>query len=118
MFYNPKMELCRDIDVASVSAFASSLTSRVQPIYIDALAGSGVRGLRIANEVGMCVHINDRSTPAYELIKRNIALNSLEERARAYNENANILLLQTRYEMVDLDPFGSPVPFLDAACKS
>lgn len=118
MFYNPKMELCRDIDVASVSAFASSLTSRVQPIYIDALAGSGVRGLRIANEVGMCVHINDRSTPAYELINRNIALNSLEERARAYNENANILLLQTRYDMVDLDPFGSPVPFLDAACKS
>lgn len=86
MFYNPKMELCRDIDVASVSAFATALSSRQQLLYIDALAGSGVRGVRIANEVGMYVHINDRSTPAYELIKRNIALNSLEERACAYNE--------------------------------
>ena len=118
MFYNPKMELCRDIDVAGVSAFTAAQPSRKQPLYIDALAGSGVRGVRLANEVGLCLHINDRSTPAYELIKRNIALNALEGRARAYNENANILLLQTRYEMVDLDPFGSPIPFLDAACKS
>ena len=112
------MELCRDIDVAGVSAFTAAQPSRKQPLYIDALAGSGVRGVRLANEVGLCLHINDRSTPAYELIKRNIALNGLEGRARAYNENANILLLQTRYEMVDLDPFGSPIPFLDAACKS
>jgi tRNA (guanine26-N2/guanine27-N2)-dimethyltransferase len=117
IFYNPKMELCRDIDIASISAFVSSLPSQ-QPIYIDALAGTGVRGVRVANEVGLCVSINDRSKPAYELIKRNIALNELRERANAYNENANVLLLRTRYDMVDLDPFGSPVPFLDAACKS
>jgi len=117
MFYNPAMELCRDIDVASIATFVSSLPS--QPLkYADALAGTGVRGVRVANEVGLDVTINDRSTPAYELIKRNIRLNEIEERAVAYNENANVLLLQTRYDLVDIDPFGSPVPFLDAACKS
>lgn len=117
IFYNPKMELCRDIDIASVAAFVSSLSSP-HLTYIDALAGTGVRGVRIAKEVGLSVAINDRSKPAYELITRNIDLNAVGERATAYNENANVLLLQNKYDFVDLDPFGSPVPFLDAACKS
>ncbi|MHC1623964.1 MAG: tRNA (guanine(10)-N(2))-dimethyltransferase [Candidatus Methanospirareceae archaeon] len=117
MFYNPRMELCRDIDIASIAVLASSFLSQ-NLNYIDALAGTGVRGVRVANEVGLHASINDRSTPAYELIKRNIRLNAIEDRASAYNENANTLLLQTRYDLVDIDPFGSPVPFLDAACKS
>ncbi len=118
MFYNPAMELCRDIDVASIAAFVSSLPDSSHIKYIDALAGTGVRGIRVANEVGLQVTINDRSTPAYELINRNIRLNEIEERASACNENANVLLVQTKYDLVDIDPFGSPVPFLDAACKS
>lgn len=118
VFYNPKMELCRDIDIAGVAAFVSSLPNRSRLRYIDALAGSGVRGVRVAKEVGLSVAINDRSTPAYELIKRNIELNEIEERAKAYNEDANVLLLQNRCDLVDVDPFGSPVPFLDAACRS
>lgn len=118
MFYNPVMELCRDIDIASIAAFSSSHPTPAQLTYIDALAGTGVRGVRVANEVGLHVTINDRSTPAYELIKRNIALNKIEERATAHNEDANVLLLQTPYDLVDIDPFGSPVPFLDAAAQS
>ncbi len=118
IFYNPKMELCRDIDIAAVAAFFFSLPNHSHVTYADALAGTGVRGIRVANEVGLQVTISDRSTPAYELIKRNIRLNEIEERASAYNENANVLLVQTRYDLVDIDPFGSPVPFLDAACKS
>ncbi|RZN34785.1 MAG: tRNA (guanine(10)-N(2))-dimethyltransferase [Methanophagales archaeon ANME-1-THS] len=118
IFYNPVMELCRDIDIASIAAFSSSHPNPAQLTYIDALAGTGVRGVRVANEVGLHVTINDRSTPAYELIKRNIALNAVEERATAYKENANVLLLQTNYDLVDIDPFGSPVPFLDAAAQS
>ncbi len=121
IFYNPKMELCRDIDIAGIAAFVSSLplpSQQASLTYIDALAGTGVRGIRVAKEVGLSVAINDRSKPAYELINRNIELNEVEERAKAYNENANVLLLQNNYDLVDVDPFGSPVPFLDAACKS
>ncbi len=102
IFYNPKMELCRDIDIAGVAAFISSLPSQQAPLtYIDALAGTGVRGIRVANEVGLPVAINDRSKPAYELIKRNIELNEIVERAKAYNENANVLLLQNNYDLVE-----------------
>jgi len=117
IFYNPKMELCRDIDIASIAAFGSPFPSS-QLTYIDALAGTGVRGVRIAKEIGLQVTINDRSTPAYELIKRNIALNKVEERTAAHNEDANVLLARTPYDLVDIDPFGSPVLFLDAACRS
>jgi tRNA (guanine26-N2/guanine27-N2)-dimethyltransferase len=117
IFYNPTMELCRDIDIASIAAFVSSFPSR-NLTYIDALAGTGARGVRVANEVGLQVTINDRSTPAYELIARNITLNNVKDRATACNENANVLLHRRHYDIVDLDPFGSPVPFLDAACKS
>jgi len=119
IFYNPKMELCRDIDIASIAAFVSSLPSHQAPLtYIDALAGTGVRGVRVAKEVGLAVAINDRSKSAYELIKKNIKLNEIGESAEAYNEDANVILLQNKYDLVDIDPFGSPVPFLDAACKS
>ncbi len=117
IFYNTKMELCRDIDIASISTFVSYLPSQ-HLTYIDALAGTGIRGIRVANEFGLSVAINDRSEPAYELINRNIRLNEIEEISNAYNENANVLLLQNKYDLVDIDPFGSPVPFLDAACRS
>lgn len=117
-FYNPLMELSRDIDIAGIASFCTSHPDPARLTYIDALAGTGVRGVRVANELGLRAVINDRSPPAYELIKRNIALNKLETRASAYNEDAHVLLLRTHYDLVDLDPFGSPVPFLDAACRS
>ena len=117
MFYNPKMELCRDIDVASIAVFAASYPS--QPLsYVEALAGTGARGVRVANEVGLRVTVNDHSTPAFELIQHNIALNGVEARATASHENANVLLHRTPFDLVDLDPFGSPVPYLDAASQS
>jgi tRNA (guanine26-N2/guanine27-N2)-dimethyltransferase len=118
MFYNPKMELCRDIDVASIAVFVSSFLDPDKSKYVDALAGTGVRGVRVANEVGLHVTINDRSKPAFELINRNIALNGVEDRATAQNENANVLLHRKHYDLVDVDPFGSPIPFLDAASQS
>ncbi len=117
MFYNPKMELCRDIDVASIAVFASSYP--IPLTYLDALAGTGARGVRVAHEVsGLQVTVNDHSTPAFELIRQNIAANGVEARATASHENANVLLHRTPFDLVDLDPFGSPVPYLDAASQS
>ncbi|HDS46317.1 MAG TPA: tRNA (guanine(10)-N(2))-dimethyltransferase [Methanomicrobia archaeon] len=118
MFYNPRMELCRDIDVASLAVFLASSPSPALS-YVDALAGTGARGVRVAHEVGaLDVTVNDHSTPAFELITRNIHVNGVENSATASHDNANVLLHRTHYDIVDLDPFGSPVPFLDAACQS
>ncbi|MEM4188111.1 MAG: tRNA (guanine(10)-N(2))-dimethyltransferase [Candidatus Hadarchaeum sp.] len=119
VFYNPKMELCRDISVSVAQVSAQIFNS----LYIcDPLAGVGIRGLRYAKEVkgvARCV-ANDKYVDAFELIKRNIALNGLNNLVEVSLADANIVLLENRgkFNFVDLDPFGSPAPFLDAACSS
>ncbi len=110
LFYNPMMELCRDIDIAAIAALATRM------VYLDALAGTGVRGIRVANEVGLPVVLNDRSKEAYEVIKRNMELNGIE--AELFNEDANVLMYRHRYDIIDIDPFGSPVHFLDSVARS
>ncbi|MDD2777864.1 MAG: tRNA (guanine(10)-N(2))-dimethyltransferase [Methanocellales archaeon] len=111
VFYNPKMELSRDISIACIAAFASE-----QDSYVDALGATGIRGVRVANELCLDTTINDWNFKAYELIVKNIGLNKLD--AKAERKNANVLLSESRFDIVDIDPFGSPAPFLDSACRS
>jgi len=118
VFYNPLMEFCRDISVCAFQVVAGEFPK----LWIcDPLAGVGARGLRYAKEVkgvGRVV-LNDRSCEAVELVKRNLELNSLTN-VEVREEDANALLWEHRgrFHIVDLDPFGSPAPFVDAACAS
>jgi len=119
VFYNPRMEPCRDISVSIVQTLANELEDlRV----CDPFAGVGVRGVRYAKEVkGISkVLANDYSGEAFELIKRNAELNDLGSLIEVWNEDANALLWRNhdRLDFVDLDPFGSPAPFIDAACAA
>ena len=123
VFYNLEMELNRDINVAATSVFVNRLISQysIMPsdvTYVDVLSASGIRGLRIANEVGVSAILNDWSTEAYELIVQNIEMNNLSETTTASCKDGNVLLHGNKFHIVDLDPFGSPAPFLDAATRS
>ncbi len=123
VFYNPHMELNRDISVAATLAYARRLSSQkeidISDIrYVDTMSASGIRGLRIANEVGVSTTLNDWSDEAFELILENIELTGLSETAEATCKNANVLMHERRFNIVDLDPFGSPAPYLDAATRS
>jgi tRNA (guanine26-N2/guanine27-N2)-dimethyltransferase len=110
-FYNPKMKLNRDIGVAMARTLGIC-------DYLDALSASGIRGLRMSKEAGVeKTTLNDFSPRAYELIVRNVAANQLQG-CRACNCNANVLMHSRHFEAVDLDPFGSPSPFLSAAAAS
>lgn len=110
VFYNPKMMLNRDICVAVAAVLKIS-------DYVDALSSSGVRGLRVAKEASVeNVHLNDVSPVAYERIIENIGRNGLGCHASCFN--ANVLLHGRHFEAVDLDPFGSPAPFLGSASRS
>ncbi len=119
VFYNPRMEFCRDISVSAVQVLANELGSiRV----CDPLAGVGARGVRYAQEVGRVekVVVNDYSPEAVEIIKRNVELNGLGN-IEVCNEDANVLLSnhqRERFHFIDIDPFGSPAPFVDAACAA
>ncbi|MDI6884591.1 MAG: tRNA (guanine(10)-N(2))-dimethyltransferase [Hadesarchaea archaeon] len=119
VFYNPYMEFCRDISVSAVQVVVQELG---ELRACDPLAGVGVRGIRYAKEVKGVLRsiVNDRSPEAFELIKHNIELNRVAGLAEARNSDANALLWENRgrFNFMDLDPFGSPAPFMDAACAA
>ena len=119
VFYNPLMEFSRDISVSVLQ----TLAKKIKEIRIcDPLAGVGARGIRYAVEVrgASKVIVNDRSLESCEIMKRNIKLNKMEGLVEARSVDANVLLQENRgkFNFVDIDPFGSPAPFVDAACGS
>lgn len=123
VFYNPEMELNRDINVAATAAFVERLVPGKkipgeEVHYLDAFSASGIRGLRIAGEVGIQAALNDWSLDAVELIRENIRINGLEEKTQVTRKSANVLLHEKKFHIVDIDPFGTPAPFLDAASAS
>ena len=111
VFYNPEMELARDISIAVLNAVTEE-----KFVFLDALAGSGARGIRVANELGLETTLNDWNELAYRTIRKNAELNGLNVEIK--NENAKVLLSESKFDVVDIDPFGSPAVFLDAACYS
>ncbi len=121
-FYNPEKTAERDISVAFLRAIAESAPKRL--VILDLLAASGVRGLRFACEVSNLeeVLINDLNPDAFQAIERHVELNRNLIRCRVHtlNEEANLLLRREgrRFDYVDVDPFGSPVPFLESSILS
>ncbi|MCD6404113.1 MAG: tRNA (guanine(10)-N(2))-dimethyltransferase [Nanoarchaeota archaeon] len=114
VFYNPKKELDRTLCVL----FLKSLNGHERFVVCDLLAASGVRGMRIKKEVGVKkVVLNDLNPNAVKLMERNAKLNGMEVEIR--NEEANKFLFnyEGRFDYIDIDPFGSPVPFLEAAIR-
>ena len=110
VFYNRRMELNRDATVL--------LLQVIHPEdYIDTMGATGVRGLRIAQECGIKVTINDRDSRAVELISKNIAHSGIDS-ITVTKSDVNVLLSGSRFDAVDLDPFGTPAPFIDSAIRS
>ena len=121
VFYNPAMSLNRDI---SVLLLDSAGRSGMQ--IADPLAATGVRSIRFLKELSASkikrICINDYDKNAAKLIKENFALNKIQYKNNPkiiiQNQDANIFLLNsTGFDYIDIDPFGTPNPFLDAACK-
>ena len=110
VFYNPRMELNRDATILFLKA--------VQPEnYLDTMGASGIRGFRVAEECGIPVTINDKDSRAVELIVEN--MNRLSHLpVEVSHDDANALMSVRRFDCVDLDPFGTPAPFVDAAAGS
>ncbi|MCD1295663.1 tRNA (guanine(10)-N(2))-dimethyltransferase [Methanocella sp. CWC-04] len=112
VFYNPRMEMNRDINVACITALPEVSS------YVDAMAASGIRGIRVKKEVPrhIDVTVNDLEVSAYELIMANARNNGVS--VNASNMGANTLLSSTQFDFVDIDPFGTPSPYIDSVCRS
>jgi len=113
VFYNPDQERNRDLTVAILRAARSRLDRT--DTYLDATAASGIRGVRAAAD-GWAVTCCDVDPEAADLCRANLARNDLEGTVR--REDANLRLHRERFDVVDLDPFGTPTPFVDSAVRS
>jgi len=123
VFYNPVMELNRDIAVLVLQAYQRTLDREIS--ICEPLAGCGIRGVRFAVEVEAVknVVINDINVKAFQLASYNVQINGLNDRVLVKNEDANLLLSshgapRKRFDAIDIDPFGSPAPYLDSAIRA
>jgi len=120
-FFNPLARATRDFAVLLYGSRASGSSLRL----LDALSGVGARGIRVANEsgAGISVHLNDANPTAVDIAGRNCELNGLGDRCTVGREEANVLMYSAsrmglKFDSIDIDPFGSPVPFVEAAVST
>jgi len=112
VFFNAQMAFNRDV---SVMLFRSL---RVKGSALDAMAATGARGIRLANESpgDFIMFVNDKDPRAFRYIQANIGLNALEN-CEAVNQDLRCHLASAVHDYVDIDPFGTPAPFLQAALQ-
>ncbi|KUJ14521.1 N2,N2-dimethylguanosine tRNA methyltransferase [Mollisia scopiformis] len=98
---------------------------------LDALSATGLRALRYAQEIPFATSItaNDLLKEATKMIKLNVEHNKLEDRITAVTGNALKHMYDLvgedvkdgnskKYDVIDLDPYGTAAPFLDAAIQA
>ncbi len=131
VFYNPVMELNRDITILLLQQFS--------PMNLcDPLAASGIRSIRFSKELKYkSIAINDVDEKAVKSIKNSLKLNKINNfvtmnkplkklnntiknnnKISIHNEDANLFLLNSKgFDYIDVDPFGTSNSYLEAAIK-
>ena len=113
-FYNPEMRTNRDISISAAAVFLKQHGSDIKgEIRIaDSLSATGIRALRYKKTFPSALVVaNDVNDKAVELISKNAARNELDVEVR--NEDAKNLLLENSFDIVDIDPYGSPIQFVE-----
>jgi tRNA (guanine26-N2/guanine27-N2)-dimethyltransferase len=123
VFYNPRMILNRDISILVAQSFRSDFKRKLR--IADPMTGSGIRGLRYASEVAETEQIllNDIEPNAAAVAYYNSVVNNLASKVDVQCMDANVFLnLHSvpgkRLHLIDLDPYGSPVPYMDSALRA
>lgn len=106
-------------------------------VILEPLSATGLRSIRYAQEIPLVRYViaNDISPGAIEVMKRNVAFNNLGPdetcqdnghaslgKVRVNEGDACTLMYSHRLErqkvdVVDLDPYGTAAPFIDAAVQ-
>ncbi len=127
IFYNPAMESSRNLSVLLLQAISNKKMNLALP-----LAGSGITAIRFIKELKKNkinhLFVNDIKSNFIPIFNENLRLNSLKNQPLAsYQEDANLFLLNRLndnskppgfcgyFDYVDIDPFGSPNPFISSA---
>lgn len=94
------------------------------PRVLEALSASGLRALRYAREIegiGQVVAV-DNDQASVEACRRNIKFNGsvAASKVESHLADARVYMITNpkEFDVVDLDPYGSPSVFLDSAVQS
>ncbi len=115
VFYNPEMELSRDISVAFLQSVGNIR------VACDLLSATGARAVRYAKETGVeRVFANDANKESTAYIMKNAAANGVTNKIASFCSGANPFLQAHagEFDFIDIDPFGSPIYFLEQLAKS
>lgn len=91
---------------------------------LDALSATGLRALRYASELPFVTTVvaNDLSPSAIQSMKTNVEYNELQNRIQPNLGDACTYMyglnLKSKVDVVDLDPYGTAAPFMDAAVQA
>jgi tRNA (guanine26-N2/guanine27-N2)-dimethyltransferase len=122
--YNKKLE--RYTSTANPSSKPAPWKSLEGISILDALAATGLRSIRYLKEIQGVrqVTINDLLPAATTQALKNCQLNQVDEsKVNINTEDATMFMYRhrdhlTRYDVIDLDPYGSAAPFIDAAVQA
>ena len=124
VFFNPAAKFNRDVSIQIYKAFIDSKKDN-EISFVDTMTGSGIRGVRVANEIPKITKIifNDFNSFSVQISKINAILNNVYNRCEFYNKEICDFLstkinFENRATIVDIDPFGSPAPYLDCVLRS
>lgn len=91
----------------------------------EGLAASGLRSVRFGLEVPKVKEViaNDFDRTAVDFIQKNIERNNLTGKVKASLGDASMIMYQhkdiaKRFDVIDIDPYGSAAQFMDAAVQS
>ena len=127
-------EFNRDISIAAIQQFLNIRSSESENLLdsknndakiLEALSATGLRSIRYAKEISGVKEIvaNDISKRAVASIEKNVKANQVDHLVTPSHSDATMVMYnnrkkENRFDVVDLDPYGSPTPFLDGAVQS
>jgi tRNA (guanine26-N2/guanine27-N2)-dimethyltransferase len=124
VFFNPAAKFNRDVSIQIYKAFIENRKEK-EINFIDTMAGSGIRGLRVAKEIPKINRIifNDFNFFSTNISKINALLNGVYNKCDFYNKEicnflSTVFNFEKRGTIVDIDPFGTPAPYLDCILRS
>ena len=122
-FFNPAAKFNRDISILIYRHFIDQ--SRKNISFVDSMCGLGARGVRVGKEIPQIqkVVFNDFNMMSVQTAKVNTMINNVYHKSDFYTSeicsflsaNANF---DNRATIIDLDPFGTPAPYLDCILRA
>ncbi|BFI73589.1 tRNA (guanine(26)-N(2)/guanine(27)-N(2))-dimethyltransferase [Nanoarchaeota archaeon] len=116
VFYNPLMKINRDTTILILKSYYDLFRKKLK--ILDCMSATGIRSIRIIKEIPEVIdkiYINDIKKEAYENILENIKLNNIElnENIKILNKDCRELLIKEKFDYIDIDPFGTPIGFIE-----